>query len=58
MNSKTRAAIHAARNIGTWGRDAARRYARNHGVTPGAYRIARQCEELEALGLVSRHPEI
>jgi len=58
MNSKTKAAIHAARNIETWGRSAARRYAYNHGVSVGAYRAARQCEALAKHGLVSKYPEL
>ena len=48
-NPKARAAIRAAQNVKQWGGYAARRYAEKHGVTPGAYRVARECEFLRKI---------
>ena len=41
---KAQKAIKAAEGVKNWGRDAARKFAKNNGISPRLFRIACQCE--------------
>jgi hypothetical protein len=46
MTNQAINAIKAAQNRHIWGSEATRRFCANHGVPPGTYRAARQCEAM------------
>ncbi len=54
MSNKAVTAIRAAQNVKNWGATAARKYAKNRGVSSRLYRIARQCEATQGRAFESR----